>query len=83
MTAVLNRAWSAGALAGALSGMAAVLVFVVAGAVHPDAGVGASGGDIAGSAILYLVFAVLLGATTGAALALPVGGALAMAHRHL
>lgn len=83
MTTVLNRALSAGALAGALSGVAAVLVFVVASAVHPDAGTGARGGDLAGTAILYLVLAVLLGATTGAGLALPVGAALAMARRHL
>lgn len=83
MTAVLSRALSAGALAGALSGVAAVLVFVVAGAVHPAAGTGADGGDLAGTTILYLVLAVLLGATTGAGLALPVGGALALTRRYL
>jgi hypothetical protein len=83
MMAVLSRALSAGVLAGALSGVAAVLVFVVASAFHPAAGTGVAGSDLAGGAILYLVLAVLLGAAAGAALGLPVGAALGLLRRHL
>jgi hypothetical protein len=79
---VLNRALSAGALAGALSGIVAVLVFVAASVLHPDVGAGNTD-DLAGTAILYLVFALVLGAAAGAVLALPVGAVLAALHKHL